>query len=58
MKIIYELGQYWVGDTGKHYTVFKIGVTHSILDSSYRRDKNGLSVAVARCDYIANRGNK
>lgn len=55
MKIIFESGEYWVGDTGKDYTVFKTGVTHSTSDSSYRRDKDGLSIAIARCKYLAKR---
>lgn len=52
MKIIFESGDYWVGDTGNDYTVFKTGVTYSTSDSSYPRDKDGLSIAIARCEYL------
>jgi len=53
--IKHEAGNYWVADTGKDYTVFKIGITHSTSDSSYHRTSDGLSIAIARCNYLAKR---
>ena len=51
--IIHEAGDYWVADEGSAFTVYKIGVTHSTSDSSYEHDPDGLSIAKARCDYLA-----
>lgn len=53
--IAYENGPAWVlRDTkGKCYTVFLAGVTHSTSDSAYPLDADGLSIAVARCNYLA-----
>lgn len=55
--IIHEVGSYWVGrdkDEGA-YVVFKIGTTHSTSDSAYDLTPDGLSIAIARCDYLASR---
>ena len=46
-------GRYWVLDTRKTYAVMEAGITHSTLDSAYERNPDGLSVAVARCNYLA-----
>ena len=51
--IKHENGCYWVLDTGKAYSVMVAGVTHSTSDSTYPRDPDGLSIAVARCNYLA-----
>lgn len=55
--IIYENGAAWVlHDTiGQRYTVLISGVTHSITDSSYTLDADGLSIAKKRADYLADR---
>lgn len=59
--IMHDRGTHWVGRTGKvghlnaSYTVYRAGATHSTPDSSYRQDTDGLSLAIARCDYLANR---
>lgn len=52
-KICYKNGAYWINDNGNSLTVFKDGLTHAISDSSYARDLDGLSIAKARCDYLA-----
>ena len=55
--ISHENGVYWVlkdREAGV-YWVFKTGVTHSTSDSSYTLDDDGLSLAIARCDYLAGR---
>ena len=55
--IKHESGPFWVGDTRRppSYTVYRVGITHSTPDSSYAHDADGLSLAIARCDYLAKR---
>ena len=38
------------------YTVYVNGVTHAVSDSAYALDPDGLSIAVARCNYLARKG--
>lgn len=56
--IIYETGSYWVGQTKQGYVVFRNGLTHSVSDSVYAKSMDGLSIAKARCDYLAKREKK
>ena len=58
--IIYEKGNYWIGRDRKvnAYIVFKIGATHSVSDSAYCENPNGLSIAKARIEYLINRESK
>jgi hypothetical protein len=51
--IAYENGDYWVAREKDRYTVYQSGITHSVSDSAYRKDADGLSIAIARCDYLA-----
>jgi len=53
--IMHEAGNYWVARDRKAYTVFKAGVTHSVSDSAYAKSADGLSIAIARCNYLAKR---
>ena len=53
--IKHEVGTYWVADTGDSYTVFKNEIWSSVSDSSYAHTSDGLSMAVARCNYLAKR---
>lgn len=53
--IVHENGPFWVLRQKDRYTVFRSGITHSTSDSSYARDEDGLSIAKARCDYLARR---
>lgn len=55
--IMYENGKYWVcrDKKQKMYIVFKTTITHSVSDSAYSLDENGLSLAIARCNYLADR---
>lgn len=53
--IMHENGAYWVGKDQHGYIVYKNGVTHSTADSAYNRTPDGLSLAMARCDYLARR---
>lgn len=54
-QIVHENGDYWVCDADNQYTVYLSGVTHSVSDSSYPRDEDGLSLAIYRCDGLAKR---
>ena len=54
-SIKHENGPYWVCDTGKAYAVMRTGITHSTSESAYARDADGLSIAIARCNYLAKR---
>jgi len=51
--IMHEAGDYWVCREKAAYTVYRNGITHATSDSSYARDPDGLSIAIARCDYLA-----
>jgi hypothetical protein len=55
--IKHENGGYWVGKNkvGKlaTYSVFRNMGTHSVSDSHYVCDTDGLSIAIARCNYLA-----
>jgi len=53
--IKHEAGSYWVADLGDSYSVMQSGLTHSVSDSHYHRNSDGLSIAVARCNYLAKR---
>lgn len=53
--IVFEDDQYWVYRTKTSYDVMKNKGTHSELDSAYALDEDGLSIAVARCKYLAGR---
>lgn len=55
--IVHERGKVWVlrDRPEKAYSVCVSAGTHSIVDSAYRLDPDGLSIAIARCDYLATR---
>lgn len=53
--IVHENGDYWVLKEKTSYTVYKNGITHAVSDSSYHKTDDGLSIAVARCNYLAGR---
>lgn len=53
--ILYENGNYWIASKKDAYTVYCCGITHSTSDSSYSKTQDGLSIAKARCDYLAKR---
>ena len=53
--IVHEAGNYWVARERNLYFVFKIGTTHSTSDSAYAKSDDGLSIAIARCNYLARR---
>lgn len=55
--IMHENGDFWVGRdrSNRAYVVYRAGITHSVSDSAYDLTPNGLSIAKARCDYLAKR---
>lgn len=53
MKIIHENKDIWVGRDKQGYHVMVNGVTHAKADCSFMLDNGGLSLAKARCDYLA-----
>lgn len=56
--IIHENGDYWVLKDKTAYVVFQTGITHSTSDSAYPLTADGLSIAIARCNYLAMRATK
>lgn len=53
--ILHEAGDYWVSKEKAGYTVWRNGATHAVSDSTYAKTTDGLSIAVARCNYLASR---
>lgn len=53
--IMHENGIYWVGRNRRcnALIVYKTGTTHSVSDSAYCNNAKGLSIAIARCNYLA-----
>lgn len=57
--IKYDGDGFWVAAVDKkQYTVYKTGLTHSTADSSYPFTNDGLSLAIARCKYLAKKDSK
>ena len=50
--IKHEAGHFWVVDCGNSYAVMVVGMTHSVSESAYDRTEDGLSLAIARCNYL------
>lgn len=53
--IVHETPVCWVRRDRKSYTVFRTSVTHSTSDSAYPKTADGLSIAIARCNYLTKR---
>lgn len=51
--IVHENGMFWVARDRKAYVVFRNGFIYSASDSAYEKTPDGLSIAIARCDYLA-----
>lgn len=56
--IIHETNSTFVLKEKDAYTVYRIGLTHSTSDSSYKLDKDGLNLAIYRANYINKTNNK
>lgn len=53
---MHENGKFWVGRERNAYVVYRpYQAVASITDSAYPKTPDGLSIAVARCDYLAGR---
>jgi hypothetical protein len=48
---MHETGGYWVGKVKAGYTVFETGLTHSESICTFARTADGLSLAIAYCNY-------
>jgi len=53
--IIHQNGDFWVAKSRISYTVFRTKLCVSTSDSAYSPDADGLSLALARCNYLAKR---
>ena len=56
--IVFDLddqGDFCVVATPAAYEVLFAGATHSTVESAYAKDADGLSIATARCKYLARR---
>jgi hypothetical protein len=53
--IMHEAAGFWVGRERNAYVVYRVSVTHSVSDSAYAKTADGLSIAIARCNYLADR---
>lgn len=53
--IMHECGDYWVGREKHRYVVYRNGTVAAQSDSAYERTEDGLSIAIARCDYLGKR---
>lgn len=51
--IVHENGRVFVLREPKTYNVCISGPTHAISDSAYHRNADGLSIAIARANYLA-----
>lgn len=52
-NIMHANGEYWVEQQANAYVVFRDGPIHATSDSAYHKNADGLSIAIARCDYLA-----
>lgn len=53
--IVYETRKACVMRDGAHYTVYIVGVTHSVSDCSFPRSYTGLGLAICRADFHAHK---
>ncbi len=53
--IMHEAGDYWVARQRGSYTVFRNIGTHSTSLAAFKRDGDGLSLAIAYANYNAKR---
>lgn len=50
--IVFDTGLFWVWKDSESYTVHKNGPMYSTHDSSYAPTPDGLSLAIARAEYL------
>jgi hypothetical protein len=51
--IAYDAGDFWVYPGANGYECRCNTLTHSVTDSIYPLDADGLSLAIARCNYLS-----
>lgn len=51
--IMHANGEYWVGWQVDAYVVYRDGPTNATSESVFHKDADGLSIAIARCEYLA-----
>lgn len=52
-QILFELNGHYVASHGGRYEAIRPQVTAAITDSAYTKDRDGLSLAIARVMYMA-----
>ena len=57
-QIVFDSGPVWVWKGPESYTVFKVGPVYSNPDSSYALTPDGLSIAIARAQYLTKKSPK
>lgn len=53
--IVHQNGGFWVLRDRAAYVVMRDTPTHAVSDCGFPKTDDGLSIAVARCDYLAQR---
>lgn len=61
--LVHENGDFWVcktqknwfGSPEKTYSIYRNQLTHSVPVASFEQNEDGLSLAIAYCDYRAKR---
>lgn len=53
--IVHQSGAFWVLRDRAAYVVMRDLATHAVSDCGFPKTDDGLSLAVARCDYLAGR---
>lgn len=57
-QIVFDSGPFWVWKGPESFTVFKAGPVYSVPDSSYAPTPDGLSIAIARAEYLTKKAKK
>lgn len=57
-QVLHENGKYWVRDELYGYVVYENGITHAVSVQAFPLNEDGLSLAMAYCDYIADKNSK
>jgi len=57
-QIVFDSGHFWVWKGPESYTVYKTGPVYSTPDSSYAPTPDGLSIAIARAEYLTKKVKK
>jgi hypothetical protein len=57
-QIVFDSGPVWVWKGPESYTVFRASPVYSNPDSSYEPTPDGLSIAIARAEYLTKKAKK